>query len=66
MMCLLLPTFATGSACVSDLFWRSYLDDYEACAAAVGAREVDGALVVGDVEALDCGPLFDIGWGGFG
>lgn len=32
-----------------------YFDDDEARTAAVGAFEVDGGLVVGDVEALDGG-----------
>lgn len=38
----------------------NYLDDDEASTAIVGALEVDGGLVVGNVEALDCGSLPDV------
>lgn len=41
----------------------TYLDDDEAGAAVVGALVVYCGLVVGDVEALDCGTFLEVGSG---
>lgn len=38
----------------------NYLDDDEPSTAVVGALKVDGGLVVGDVETLDCVSLLDV------
>lgn len=41
----------------------THFDDDETGAAVVGALEIDGALVVGDVEALDRGSFLEVfGW----
>ena len=41
----------------------THFDDNEAGTAVVGAFEVDGTLVVGDVETFDCGSFLEVfGW----
>lgn len=48
-----------GSAADENPSWKNHLDNDKARAAAICSLEIDTALVVRDVKALDCGALLE-------